>query len=176
VTQAQLVALLRTPRGLAWLVLLTLVGAVGLALFMAMNLPFFEGTRKLVYGEPTGRTVLLAQQLQRGEVSAVPRHQAQALVQYYLADDPALGDRSWMPPVLAAVIPGALADEVERALLAGTPEQVEDALALCASASLQAARPALERARARAGRRGEDELAARIDGALAALATPRDTP
>lgn len=175
-TQAELVALLRTPRGLAGLVALTLVGAVALAVFMALNLPFFEGTRKLVYAEPTGKTVLLAQKLEAGELTAVSGAQGRDLVRYYFAEDDALGDRSWMPARLAAVAPGAVVHEVELALLAGRTDQVEAALALVEAADLAAARPALTAARDRArSRRGEDALADQIDATLTRLpATPRD--
>ncbi len=164
-----LLALLRTPRGLAWLVGLTVLGAVALALAMAANLPFFEGTRKLVYPEPTGRTVLAAQQLERGELAAgaLGAQARRDLVRYYLIDDPSLGDRAWMPAALADAVPAALGDEVERALLAGTPEQVERALVLAERSGAAATREVLSRAARRARDRHQAELTARIERALA---------
>ena len=176
-TQAQLVALLRTPAGLGWLVLATLLGAVGLAIVMAMHLSFFEGTRKLVYPEPAGRTVLLAQRLERGEITALGATDAQALVRYALADDPALGDRSWMPEALAKVAPGAVTAEVELALLAGTPAQAARALELVRAADLDSAAPTLARLERRASSRGETATQAAIAATLAHLsATAGDDP
>lgn len=167
--------LLRSPRGLGWLVGLTLVGAVGLAVLMAANLTFFEGTRKLVYDEPTGKTVLLVQQLRAGELqaNALPSSVQRDLVRYSLIDDPALGDRSWMPRPLAAAVPRALRDEVQRALLAGTTEQVEAALVLAEQSESGAARGVIVEALERAQARREPAMLARLERALARLpATP----
>lgn len=165
---------LKSPRGLAWLFALTLVGAIVLAFVMTTQRHFFERYAREKLGEPTVDAVHLADELRRGEVpaasiSARVSPWVDPLYAIYIQRPDAQDDR--VAEALVASAPDRVLLRLEKTFVAGDFDQRMRAAKFVEAAPRRAFVPVVERALVAARASRLSELASRLEGALAKCRT-----